>query len=107
MPLRDKLQNVAIALKAGGEMKFAEAAERAAAGNDEQLKSFLTSNDLWGGAGSVADQAGLGSGDRSPQRKRIEAALVTLGQEQLKAGMTNVRTEMWVSAFEEWARRGI
>lgn len=107
MPLRDNLQELALALKAGGEVTFAEAAELAAAGSDEQLKSFLTSNDLWGGAGSVADQAGLGPGDRSPHRRRIEAALVALGREQLKTGMTNVRTEMWVSAYEEWARRGI
>jgi hypothetical protein len=105
MPLRDKVRDLALALRDGGESRLAEHAESAAAGSDEQLLDFLTSNDLWGGAGSIADQAG---GDkRTPQRRRIETVLVALGHEQLKTGQTNVRTEMWVSAFEEWARRGI
>ena len=107
MPLREKLHDLAAALRGGGEASLAQAAESAAAGDDEQLKAFLTSNDLWGGSGSIADQAGIGTGGRSPQRKKIEAVLVALGQEQLQAGITNVRTEMWVSAFQEWKQSGI
>jgi len=104
MPLRDRVLDLAQALRAGGDAKFADLAEAAAASSEERLHAFLTSNDLWGGAGSVADQA-VSADDQNS--KRIVATLVALGTEQLKAGITNVRTEMWVSAYEEWARRGI
>jgi hypothetical protein len=107
MPLRERLRELAAALRDGGATAFAELAEAAAAADDEQLKAFLTSNDLWGGSGSIADQAGISKGDRSPERKTIEATLVALGQEQLKIGMANMRTEMWVGAFQEWKQSGI
>jgi hypothetical protein len=106
MPLRDKVRDLALALRDGGESRFADHAEAAAAGNEEQLLAFLTSNDLWGGAGSIADQA-AGGGERTPQRRKIEAILVALGHEQLRNGNANVRTKMWISAFGEWERRGI
>jgi hypothetical protein len=107
MPLKDRLRELAAVLRDGGATAFAEMAEAAAAGDEEQLKVFLTSNDLWGGSGSIADQAGISKGDRSPQRKRIEATLVALGQEQLNIGIANVRTAMWVGAFQEWKQSGI
>lgn len=107
MPLRDKLRELVSALRDGDETRLADVAETAADGSDEQLNTFLVSNALWGGSGSIADQAGLGSGGRPLKRKRIEAALVELGQEQLKAGLKNVRTEMWVEAFGTWCQRGI
>src|SRR4051794_1200076 len=103
MPLRDQLQHLATALRAGGESLLADRAEKAVAGSDKELEAFLLSNDLWGGAGSVADQAG-GGGARTPHRRDIEAALVALGKEQLSAGKVNERTQTWVSSFEQWAK---
>ena len=106
MPLRAHLLDLAAALDAGGETARAQRARSAADGTEPELLTFLTSNELWGGAGSIADQAG-GGGDRSPQRKAIEAVLVALGKEQIRVGTVNSRIEMWVSAFDNWSRSGI
>ena len=77
--------------------------EPALAGSEEELKAFLVSNTLWGGAGSIADQAG---GDRAARRV-IESALIELGQEQIRVGTINARTHMWVDAFQQWRASGI
>ena len=66
-------------------------------GNDA-LWGFLTSNSLWGGAGLIADQALLEIPDA---RRNLEAILIRLGRSQQLIGRVNVRTEMWVSAFEK------
>ncbi|MDB5335273.1 MAG: hypothetical protein JWN70_892 [Planctomycetaceae bacterium] len=71
---------------------------------DQELNDFLVSNDLWGGAGSIADEACV-SGPRSTRRK-IEGALIELGNAQIQSGLVNVRTESWVQAFEQWAESG-
>jgi len=68
-------------------------------GDDEKLWRYLVSNDLWGGAGSVADQALL---ETPEERKMLDNLMIRLGREQMKIGKVNVRTEMWVSAFEKW-----
>ena len=68
-------------------------------GDDEALWNFLVSNELWGGAGSVADQAVLASPEG---RRDLEALLIRLGREQIAAGRSNTRTAMWVTAFEQW-----
>lgn len=80
--------------------------ERALVSSDVGLQEFLGSNELWGGAGSIADEAGMDSG-RDEGRRRIEAILVRLGEAQQQAGLVNVRTRSWVDAFREWARRGL
>jgi hypothetical protein len=68
-------------------------------GDDQKMWDYLLSNQLWGGAGSVADQALL---EIPEARRQLEALLVRLGREQMRLGRVNVRTEMWVSAFESW-----
>src|SRR5664280_225856 len=68
-------------------------------GDDEKLWLYLVSNDLWGGPGSVADQALL---ETPEERKMLDNLMIRLGREQMKIGKVNVRTEMWVSAFEKW-----
>ena len=73
-------------------------------GDDEKLWAFLVSNELWGGAGSFADQALL---EQTNERKKLDALMIRLGREQMKAGRVNVRTEMWVSAFEKWQAENI
>ena len=66
--------------------------------DDTKLWDYLTSNSLWGGAGSIADQALL----EIPQaRIDLEKILIRLGRSQESIGRVNVRTEMWVSFFED------
>jgi hypothetical protein len=82
-----------------GEHHFVEMIDAALSGEDPVLKSFLTSNELWGGAGSIADQA-LGTARES--RRPVERLLAQLGREQMRLGVTNPRTETWTSVFEQW-----
>jgi hypothetical protein len=73
---------------------------------DESLLAFLTSDALWGGSGSIADQAGLALGRRNG-RRRIEQALIALGEEQIREGHVNIRTASWVDTFKDWQARGL
>jgi hypothetical protein len=102
MSLRDRLRGLGEALEQNGEPIFAESVNRVLSGTDGNLDAFVTSNDLWGGAGSIADQAGLAS---QQGRREIESALIQLGEEQIRVGKTNPRTSMWVEAFKQWTRR--
>jgi len=68
---------------------------------DDHLWEFLTSDTLWGGAGSIADQAGC-AGTRT--RAEVESMLVAIGRFQLDRGRANVRTEAWVTAFTRWSK---
>ena len=73
-------------------------------GDDKKMWDYLVSNELWGGAGSVADQAVLEFPDA---RAQLERLMIRLGREQMSLGRVNVRTEMWVTAFEKWQTEGI
>lgn len=75
---------------------------RALVASEEDLRSFLNSNELWGGAGSIADQAGIIQGPEV--RRQVEGALISLGVEQMQQGEVNSRTEMWVEAFSKLQR---
>ena len=102
--LKHLLGRVKVVLQENGEQYFASIAEDALSGSDEDLKSFIVSNELWGGAGSVADQA---CGENRESRRLIESALIRLGAAQIQQGITNVRTAMWVDAFRQWQCDGI
>ena len=70
--------------------------EDAIAGPDQVLDAFLISNYVWGGAGSIADRTGV-IGMRSAERRRnIEWALIQLGKIQIRVGLVNPWTAMWV-----------
>jgi hypothetical protein len=71
--------------------------DTALSGDDAALVAFLTSNTLWGGAGSIADEA---CGESRETRRPVEQLLAMLGREQLRLGYANPRTEMWTSTFE-------
>jgi hypothetical protein len=73
---------------------------------DDLPIGFLTSDALWGGSGSIADQAGLALGRRDG-RRRIEQALIALGEEQIRTGHVNIRTASWVGTFKDWQARGL
>ncbi len=101
--LRDYVRRLSALLDKHGEPNYAKAA--ALSSMESELEAFLTSNELWGGAGSIADQAG--GADRTDARREIEALLIELGTEQIRLGKVNPRTAMWVQAFTEWREGGI
>jgi hypothetical protein len=71
---------------------------------DDAVTAFVMSDELWGGAGSIADQA---LGGRSPARRQLEQLLIELGREQIATNHTNPRTETWTSVFREWHAQNI
>ena len=105
-PLRELTTRLADALGQCGDDDYVAVVTNALSSPDESLVAFLMSNELWGGSGSIADQAGLTLGRRDG-RRRIEQALIELGAEQVRLGQVNIRTASWVSTFKEWQERGL
>lgn len=97
MKTKEKLQEICDLLVKGN--ASSNGIHIALASDDETLWKYLTSNELWGGAGSVADQALL---DDPATRKQLEHLMIELGEIQMALGKVNVRTEMWTSAFKKW-----
>lgn len=98
---RTILSEITKLLEAGHEDFFAAVVRNALSCPEQGFKQFLVSNELWGGAGSVADQPFMSDPVR---RRALQGLLVRLGRLQIDMGNTNSRTEMWVSAFEQWQR---
>lgn len=92
------LASLAELLRSGGNHYANQIIEAIASGNS-QIEEFLVSNELWGGAGSIADQALL---ENKSLRKELELLLIKLGKLQIAEGKANVQTEMWITAFEKW-----
>jgi len=99
--VRAILEEIAGLLEAGHAESFALLVRNALSGSAQTLEEFLRSNELWGGAGSIADQP---FASRSTQRKELEKLLIRLGRLQLRDGNANVRTRPWVEAFEKWSQ---
>jgi hypothetical protein len=102
--ITDRLTHLANILRETGETTLAERVNAALARSDAEIDTFLESNDLWGGAGSIADQAGMSDGTRTVERRKIERALIDLGEEQVRINKLNPRTLMWIEAFGKWAQ---
>src|ERR1051325_5889766 len=96
------LEEIAGLLETAHSEWFASLVRNALTSSPQTLEEFLRSNELWGGAGSIADQAFVGR-SRSTQRNELEKLLIQLGRLQLRDGNANVRTRFWVEAFEKWA----
>lgn len=94
------LGDLSFALRECGENHFADMVVATSDGSPSETIEFLRSNELWGGSGSIADQAGISAEGRS--RRAVEAAMIKLGEQQLVEGITNVRTKQWVDTFAEW-----
>jgi hypothetical protein len=105
--MRTALQGLSVALTGCGRGDLADQALRAAGSPDEQLIAYVTSNDIWGGSGSIADHVGLEDGKRTDKTRALEAALIRLGTAQIEAGVVNPRTASWVGTFQQWAKSGI
>jgi len=102
--VRVLLQRLRDMLERNGEHHFVKDIDVALAGDDTVLWSFLTSNELWGGAGSIADQ---GCGPSRETRRPLEQLLAELGRQQIALERTNPRTQTWTSVFEEWHAQNI
>src|SRR3954462_245057 len=101
----NQLRRLRSALEECGEQGFANRVEDVIEMPSDKREEFLVSNELWGGSGSIADQAGVDR-DRSLRRK-VESALIDLGEAQARNDLVNQRTISWVDVFRKWARDGI
>ena len=102
--VRQLLKRLRNMLEQSGEHHFVNDIDAALAADDTVLWSFLTSNELWGGAGSIADQ---GCGPIRETRQPLEQLLAELGREQIALGRTNSRTQTWTAVFEQWHAQNI
>jgi hypothetical protein len=91
-------------LNSGHERYLAGIVRNALCGPKETLDEFLVSDELWGGSGSIADQA---FPDDQARRKRLEEILIKIGTLQIEAGLVNTRTKPWVEAFDHWKKSGL
>lgn len=107
MELRTTLQQLEKLLASGGESSYAARLAECLRGDEAEVSAYLTSNELWGGAGSIADQGLDAGGARGAKRLGLEQLLVALGEAQISVGLTNPRTSSWVDAFRNWHARGI
>jgi hypothetical protein len=101
--LREQLSDLSAVLARHGESKASAQVTAACISPEADMRAFLTSNELWGGSGSIADQSGVSS--PAPARAQIEEALIQLGEAQIAAGVVNSRTNMWIEAFKRGQRR--
>jgi len=104
--LKQRLERLESVLLQHGETDLALMIRPALEGSEQDLRAFLVSNELWGGAGSIADQAEASQG-RGDARREIEGALIRLGLEQIRQDVVNSRTDMWVDTFCRWRQAGI
>ena len=98
------LADIVLLLERGHEYPYAETVRTALEGSEDQLNEFLRSNTLWGGSGSIADNC---LNDDAKARGMLEYLLIRLGRLQEQSGLLNVRTMMWVQAFEQWRAAGL
>jgi hypothetical protein len=101
---RSALQKLAEAMEQAEEHRFAAMIREQSDQEDRACVAFLVSNELWGGAGSIADQAGMKG---RATRRGIEQVMIELGELQLKDGVTNPRTKVWTDVFKEWKSKGV
>ena len=66
----------------------------------EVVQSMVSDLRLWGGMGSVADEAGVGL--RSDQQRRVQELLIRLYELLERRGVTDPRGASWVQTFREW-----
>jgi hypothetical protein len=90
---RRMLAEIAALLSKARQSEYADSIRMALEKDDADVRRFLKSNTLWGGAGSIADSAVVND--------ELAAAIVRLGKSQIQDKMRNSRTEMWTEAFEK------
>jgi hypothetical protein len=96
--LRNHVTMLAKLFLEAGESRFAEDLRDALSRPDEDLLKHLGSNEVWGGSGSIADQALIDH----PLRHDFELLMIELGRMLIALDEANPRTGMWIEAFEGW-----
>lgn len=107
MNLRDAFAKLADLLEQSGDKALADFI-RWETRTDEACARFACSLELWGGAGSVADQAGIDAqtGESRRFRAEIEHTLVGIATEQQRVGLKYPRATSWAQTFQKWAESG-
>ena len=100
-----QLRQLRSALEQCGEHSLVKRVDDVMEMSSDEREAFLTSNELWGGAGSIAAEGGVGRG--RGLRAKVESALIQLGEEQLRTDLVNRRTATWVKAFKKWQHEGV
>jgi hypothetical protein len=103
--VRDQLEHLQMVLAERDEPYWSDTIGGVLLGTSAELEAFVVSDDLWGGSGSLADMVCMEQGRDG--RRAVEAALIDLGEVQLREGLVNERTAAWVEAFREWRGSGI
>jgi hypothetical protein len=101
---KELVANIRKLLLENNEYHYDNKIHKALEGAEEEFYKFLESNELWGGAGSVADQGCINNNE---SRRLLCESLVKLGNIQEEEGRLNVRTKNWVNAFSQWLEKGI
>jgi hypothetical protein len=70
--IRHILSEIAVLLDSARDNSAAVTVRDALSGTEEKLERFLVSNELWGGAGSIADQSADSEGWRSAFRTDVD-----------------------------------
>jgi hypothetical protein len=102
--IRQKVEEMRDLLIEGPASPYSEIVENALSGSEVQLDKFLISNDLWGGAGSIRDQALY---EQPHLRKRLYRLLVELGEMQIAEGLVHPKTEFVVVTYKQWEADGV
>ena len=98
------LADLSTLLRKGGDAYRADQIDTVQSEGTVSVDNYLCSNELWGGAGSIADQSLL---EDKSLRTELERLLIKLGRTQISQGKTNTRTTMWVEAFESLQKTAI
>lgn len=102
--VRRNLEDIGLLLTAEQILPYSEMIGEALSGTDAQMEEFLVSNDLWGGAGSICDQALI---DQPEMRSRLLRKLIVLGELLISEDVVNPRTAFWVSGFKQRESDGV
>lgn len=104
LEIRHKVEELRNLLLECSESPYSEIVENALNGGETQLERFLISNDLWGGAGSIRDQALI---EQPVLRKKLQRLLIELGELQIALGIVHPKTEFLVSTYKQWEADGV
>ena len=90
------LQELERLLIKGGCSDLANRISSALLEGEESTWEFICSNGMWGGAGSIADQAIF---EKASDKMAIYQVMQKIGHLQIASGRINERTELWVEIF--------
>ena len=102
--IRQKVEELQKLLQEETDVPYAEFVRNALSGNSGQLEQFLLSNELWGGAGSIRDQA---FHDSPRLRNKLLRLLIHLGELQMAGGLEHPKTESLVATYKQWEADGV